>query len=452
MPKLNALLIDDDHKFCDSFKTLAQHSFNLTIVHNGKEGLKKLKKNTPDVILLDLKLGRGMNGLQVLQRIKKIHPDVPVIMITDFADVPTAVRAMKLGALHYTSKSPSIEALKLIIDRHIEHTAWKKLYQEECEKEYHKMVAESSAMKNVLRDIDKVSKTNVTVLIEGESGVGKEIAAREIHRRSKQKDRPFIPVNCSSLAPNLFESEFFGHEKGSFTGAIEQTKGKLELANGGTIFLDEIGELPLDSQAKILRAIEDRTFQRLGGTENLHVNVRIIAATNKVLADLVEKNKFRNDLFYRLNVFCINIPPLRERPEDITALTEIFLKKYASDAKKPQLRINDSAKQKIHAYSWPGNIRELKNFIERLTVLHQDGANIGPEEIPLTSNRKFLEYPITLLEQPYEQAKHALLNDFRRIYFQRALEKHDHKIGKTANALGINRSSFHRMLKEVGIV
>lgn len=451
MPKLNALLIDDDHKFCDSFKTLAENSFELTIVHSGLDGLKKLKKLRPDVVLLDLKLGRGMNGLQVLQGIKKSNQDLPVIMITDYADVPTAVQAMKMGALHYTSKSPNIEALKIIIERQIQQTAWKKLYQDQCEKGIHKMVAEAPVMKTIVTEIEKVAQTNVTVLIEGESGVGKEIAAREIHRRSKRKDEPFVAVNCSSLTSNLFESEFFGHEKGSFTGAYERTKGKLELAHGGTIFLDEISELPLDSQAKILRAIEERTFQRLGGTETLSVNVRIIAATNKKLNDLAEQKEFREDLFYRLNVFTIRIPPLRERLEDIPILTDIFLKYFANDAKKQELRLSESAKQKILQYKWPGNIRELRNFIERLTVMHQDGGYIDANEIKLSANPHLVEYPQTILDQPYDMAKHTLLNDFRRVYFQRALEKHDHKIVETANALGINRSSFHRMLKEVGL-
>jgi len=451
MPKLNALLIDDDHRFCETFKILSEEYFNLTISHNSREGLHALKNGTPDVVLLDLKLGRTMNGLHILQQIKVLHPNLPVIMITDFADVSTAVEAMKLGALHYTSKSPNIETLKLIIERHMEQTTWKTLYQEQCDREYQTMVAEAPAMKKVLKDIEKVAQTNTTLLIEGESGVGKEVAAREIHRRSKTKDNPFVPVNCSSLSPQLFESEFFGHEKGSFTGAHQQTKGKLELANKGTIFLDEIGELPLESQAKILRAIEDRTFLRLGGTETLSVQVRIIAATNKKLTDLVEQKQFREDLYYRLNVVTITIPPLRERIEDIPILTDIFLKHFANAAKRPVLRFDESALKKIHSFPWPGNIRELRNFIERLTVMHQGTEIIDADSVFLPDALHNAAYPAWLFDRPYEDAKHELLNDFRKVYFQRALEKYGNNISETATALGINRSSFHRMLKELGI-
>ncbi|MFZ5519092.1 MAG: sigma-54-dependent transcriptional regulator [Candidatus Zhuqueibacterota bacterium] len=449
MPKLNALLIDDDYKFCETFKILSDNYFNLTITHNSRDGLRALKNRLPDVVLLDLKLGRSLNGLQILQQIKGMHPDLPVIMITDFADVATAVEAMKLGALHYTSKSPNIETLKLIIERQMEQTTWKMLYKEQCEREFHTMVAEAPSMKKVLRDIEKVAQTNATVLIEGESGVGKEIAAREIHRRSKSKDNPFVAVNCSSLSPQLFESEFFGHEKGSFTGAHEQTKGKLELANNGAIFLDEIGELPIESQAKILRAIEDRTFLRLGGTETLSVQVRIIAATNKKLIDLVAQKRFREDLYYRLNVVTITIPPLRERIEDIPILTDIYLKHFANAAKRPALQFDEAALKKIHSFHWPGNIRELRNFIERLTVMHQNNEIIGGDEIFLPNASHNAAYPAWLFDRPYEDAKHELLNDFRKVYFQRALEKYSNNISETANALGINRSSFHRMLKEL---
>ena len=449
MNKLTALLIDDDHNFCRTFQSLAENTFDLKIAHSGKGGLKLLNKSTPQVVLLDLKLGRGMNGLEVLKKIKQNHPDLPVIMITDFADVPTAVEAMKLGALHYMSKSPNINALKLLIERQLEQVNWKRLYQQYTSEQFDQLVAESQVMQSVFKNIQQVSKTDSTVLIEGESGTGKEVAAREIHRQSRRSDKPFVAINCSTLSPQMFESEFFGHEKGAYTSAHSQKIGKLEMAHSGTILLDEIGDLPLESQAKILRAIEDKSFQRLGGVETLIVDVRIMAASNKNLQQLVNENSFREDLFYRLSVITIKIPPLRDRREDIPPLVDLFLNRFTFEMNKNKPALSPEAMTKLQNQPWHGNIRELKNFIERLVVFYSGKDIIEAKDINLISKEEPFQFPSQLLELSYDQAKRKLLNDFKRFYLGQALQKYGGSITATAKEIGINRASLHKMLNEL---
>jgi DNA-binding NtrC family response regulator len=451
MTQLKALLIDDDKKFCQIFHSLAEATFDLTITHSGKEGLEALNRSTFHVALLDLKLGKGMNGLEILRRIKCSHPDLPVIMITDFADVDTAVEAMKLGALHYMSKSPKIEELKLIIERQLEQLNWRLLYQQSCNGQFNQLVADSPMMQEVQRQITQIASIDSTVSITGESGTGKEITAREIHRRSVRHDKPFVAINCSTLPSTLFESEFFGHEKGAFTGAEQQKKGKLEMAHQGTIFLDEIGDLPLESQAKILRSIEEKSFQRLGGTDTHSVNVRILAATNKDLPQLIRDRAFREDLFYRLDVISIHLPPLRQRPEDIPKLAEIFLARYAREMNKSVPELTSAAVNRLQQHSWPGNIRELRNFIERLLVFHPDGALIDAPDIHFPATEPPFQFPARLLNLAYEDAKATLLSEFKQIYFKRALQKYSGNKTATAQALGLDRSSLHRILQELGL-
>ena len=451
MTKLKALLIDDDKQFCQTFETLAEDTFNLVVAHSGKAGLKEFQQSSFDVIFLDLNFGRGMNGLEILKRIKKINAEIPVFMVTDYAGVDTAVQAMKLGAFFYTSKSPNIAGLKLIIERQLEQITRQQIYEQEKKESEVSWDSKSPIMLPILKQIETIAATNSTVLITGESGSGKEVCARQIHNKSKRKDKPFVAINCSTLTPQLFESEFFGHEKGAFTGAERQKKGKLELANSGTIFLDEIGDLPLEAQAKILRAIEERKFERLGGTETIDVDVRIIVASNKHLMQMVTDRQFREDLFYRLSVINIFLPPLRERVEDIPDLVKLFLKRFSLEMNKPILNISTAAMKKLVSYHWPGNIRELKNHIERVIAFHNTGQPISFDEIVFPQDIENISYPAKLMNQPYEQAKNSLLNDFKRIYFKRALDLNKGNISATAEKLNINRSAFHKMLKELDL-
>ena len=434
-----------------TFETLAEDTFNLVVTNSGKQGLREFQKTSFDVIFLDLNFGRGMNGLEILKRIKKLNKDIPVIMVTDFAEVDTAVEAMKIGAFHYTSKSPNINALKLIVERQIEQIIRQQLYEREAKEQKISWDTKSPVMQPIQKQIETIAPTNSTVLISGESGTGKEVCARQIHNQSKRKDKPFVAINCSTLSPQLFESEFFGHEKGAFTGAEIQKKGKLELANTGTIFLDEIGDLPIESQAKILRAIEEKKFGRLGGTETISVDVRIIAASNKNLEQMVTEKQFREDLFYRLSVITIFLPPLRERAEDIPDFVNLFLERFCYVMNKPTFNASPEAMKKLVSYNWPGNIRELKNVIESIVVFHDTDQPISANEITLKQNNEKISYPTQLLDIPYEQAKSDLLNDFKQVYFKRALELNNGNISATAEMLKINRSAFHKMLKELGL-
>jgi len=451
MKKLNALLIDDDKEFCQAFFTLAEANFNLEIKHSGKDGLKELDRSMPHVVLLDLKLGRGMDGLEVLKKIKSKHPDLPVIMVTDFANIETAVEAMKLGALDYTSKSPNLATLKLKIERQLEQINWKIIYQEEAKIKDKQMVADSPAMKLIKRKIEILSNTDSTVLIEGESGSGKEICAREIFKHSLRNDKPFLSINCANLSPHLFESELFGHEKGAFTDAHNQKKGKLELAHGGTIFLDEIAELPQESQAKILRVIEDQKFERLGGTETLEVDVRVIVATNKNLKKLVEEKKFREDLYYRLNVIAISIPPLRERREDIPGLAKTFYESYRVNLNKKIPDLTPEMIKKLQGYRWPGNIRELKNYIERLVVFYQIENEGSIEDVNPEVQTDDFRFPPEIFDMQYKEATKTVSDKFVKLYVEKTLRTNNAKLSATAKQMGINRSTLYKLMKDLDV-
>jgi transcriptional regulator with PAS, ATPase and Fis domain len=311
-------------------------------------------------------------------------------------------------------------------------------------------LAQSSAMQQVLQDIQKVAKTDTTVLIEGESGTGKEVAAREFHARSRRKEQPFVAINCSNLSPQLFESEFFGHEKGAFTGAHFQKKGKLEMAHTGTIFLDEIADLPLESQAKILRVIEEKRFQRLGGTKIHRVDARIIVASNNNLLKLVTENLFREDLFYRISVITIKLPPLRQRADDIPVLVDLFLSRYAQEMNRQKPELTPAALKRLQKYQWQGNIRELRNFIERVMVLHSDKDVIDENDINLISAKQSFQFPSQLLDLPYDQEKQSLLFNFKQVYFKRTMQHYGGSVTVAARKVGINRASLHKILRELG--
>jgi len=387
MDETHSILVVDDERSMRDFLAimLKKEGYRVTSVEDGNQAIKAIQKDIYDLVITDIKMP-GIDGLQVLQTIKELSPETLVIMITAFSSTQDAVKAMKQGAIDYISKPFEVEEIKLVIRNALER---KKLSEEntylkrELESKYKftAIIGESPAMLRVLKMIEKVSNSRSTVLILGESGTGKELIARAIHQNSPRRNKPFVTVNCGAIPEHLLESELFGHMKGAFTGAIANKQGLFELADGGTFFLDEIGETTPSIQVKLLRVLQDRQFKRVGGTIDIKVDVRIIAASNKDLEKMVAEGTFREDLYYRLNVIPIYIEPLRNRKEDIPLLVEYFLKKYSEEIGKTFSRMTDEAMKLLMEYDWPGNIRELENAIERAVAL-ESGPVISVSSLP----------------------------------------------------------------------
>ncbi|HXV82902.1 MAG TPA: sigma-54 dependent transcriptional regulator, partial [Candidatus Binatia bacterium] len=338
---------------------------------NGEQGLAAIRKDLPDLVLLDLQMPK-MGGIEVLRALRKEGIAVPTVVITAHGSIETAVEAMKEGAYDFITKPLDAAHFDLVVRKTLEREALKReveLFSEDAGKRYRLIIGASQKMKEAVETARKAAKSNATVLLLGESGTGKEVFARAIHNWSERKNQPFVAINCVGLSKELLESELFGHEKGAFTGADQQKKGKIELANGGTVFLDEVGDISHELQTKLLRFLQEREFDRVGGVRPIHVDVRIIAATNRDLEDAVKENRFRADLYHRLNVIPISLPPLRVRTEDIAPLAQYFLRRYSSESKKSFHEITTDALAKLGAYHWPGNVRELANTIERAVVL-----------------------------------------------------------------------------------
>jgi len=374
---------------------LKKEGYEISLAEDGVKALELLEKKTIDMIISDLQMP-NMTGIELLRQVRQLYPDVLFMLITAFGTTETAVEAMKLGAYDYLTKPFKIDEVRINIQNALRSKsleAENKVLKKELTKEYgfHNIIGNSSAMNEVFSLIKRVSQTSTNVLITGESGTGKEVVAKAIHFNGPLKDKPFVTINCGAIPENLMESEMFGHKKGSFTGAISDKEGLFEVADGGTLFLDEVGELPLSIQVKLLRAIQERVIRRVGATDDQKVEVRIIAATNRNLDEMVDKGSFRQDLFYRLNVIQIRTPALRERKEDIPILANHFLKKYNERLTKNITQISQEAMVVMQKYDYPGNVRELENMIER-TVALESGAVILPESLPpmvtTTSGRK----------------------------------------------------------------
>jgi DNA-binding NtrC family response regulator len=385
---MGRILVADDH---DSLRrglvrALTQAGHEVEEAANGTAALEKLHEGPFDVVLTDLKMGGG-DGLDVLRTAKALNPSTAVILMTAFGSINTAVEAMKHGAFDYVQKPFEIEEMEVKIEKAIEHRRLRHeidylRHTQQDIYDFDRIVGASGALQNVLAIVRKVAKSNSTVLIRGETGTGKELIAGAIHHNSLRASRNFVKVNCAALQENLLESELFGHEKGAFTGADRQRIGRFEQADGGTLFLDEIGDMSPNTQAKILRVLQEHEFERLGGTRTLRVDVRVIAATNRNLPQMVASGQFREDLFYRLNVVTIDMPPLRERKEDIPALATFFIRRFAGELKKKLDGLEPDALKLLMRYNWPGNIRELENAIER-AVLLTEGPRIGVGDLHL---------------------------------------------------------------------
>lgn len=371
------LIVDDEQSMRDVLKImLKKEGYEVIAVEDGQEACQAINEDIYDLVITDMKMP-GMSGLEVLRHAKQVSPDTLVLMITAFSSTEDAVVAMKQGALDYITKPFEIEKIKLVIRNalvrkklHEEHKYYKEQYEHQFNVEH--IIGESQAIRHIFEMIKRVSSSRSTVLVTGESGTGKELIARAIHQNSPRQEQPFVAVSCGAIPENLLESELFGYMKGAFTGAIANKMGLFELADRGTLFLDEIGELPLLIQVKLLRVLQEKQFKRVGGTKDISVDVRIVTATNRDLRKMVEENTFREDLFYRLNVIPIHLPPLRERQEDVPLLVQHFLGKYNDEIGKHFTHVADEAMTKLMAYEWPGNIRELENVIERAVTLETE--------------------------------------------------------------------------------
>jgi len=449
--KAKILIVDDEELFLDSLgEALSNSGYRIFKATRGKDAIERFKKQKPDVVVLDVKLP-DIDGMKVLRKIKELDGDsvaTIVIVMTAFSGIKGAVEAIKLGAYDYVAKPFDIEELKIIISRCLESRNMMAevnqiRFARRQKYNFNNIITNNHSMQKVI-DIAKrvAAKSNANVLLLGESGTGKELIANAIHYNSPRSDRRLITVNCSSLASGIIESELFGHEKGAFTGAIKQTKGYFEESDKGTIFLDEIGEIDQKTQVKLLRCIENRTFQRVGGTEDIEVDVRIIAATNKDLLREVKNEKFREDLYYRLNVVAISLPPLRQRKEDVPLLVEHYIKEFNVILNKNITSCSKDALDMLMNYEWPGNVRELRNVIER-AVLLCNHSMIGTADLSLElANNKEMT-SISKLDG-LEEMK---LDSVVRMYSASILKRYSQNRSKASSVLGISRPRLNRILK-----
>jgi two-component system, NtrC family, response regulator AtoC len=444
------LILDDDKRFLEEFVVLMEGSFNILSSPSEAEAFDILARKKVDVILLELIMSEGKSGMEILKRVKESMPDFPVIILTAHPSVESAVEAMRLGAYHYISKPPNVGELQTLVEKALAERELKRDYEllrEEVERVSGTIVGTSADMQRVFESIQRVAMTDVTVLITGESGTGKELVAREIHAASKRSQRVFVTVNCASLVKELIESELFGHQKGSFTGATSTKLGKFELADGGTIFLDEIAELDVHLQVKLLRALQEKEIDRIGGSTPIPVDVRVLAATNRDLNAMTERGDFRQDLFYRLNVYPIHLPPLREHKEDMPLLVEHFLQRFGQSLGKSSLNVNPQALELMMQYTWPGNVRELENVLQR-AILISPSASIEPEHLP----KEMVHGSIPMVEgQSLPAIEREARDSAARVVIYRTLERTGWSIKESAVLLGIPEKTLYDKCSRLGI-
>ena len=448
------LVVDDEKGVCHSFKKiLGRQGYDVVTANDGLEGIEMAGKEHPDLIVMDVSMPR-MDGLETLQRLKSLYPDITIIMMTAHSTSDRAITAMKLGAYDYLTKPfDNVQMIQLvekaIMDRNISTPV---TFDESEDEEGDRIVGRSSAMLGIFKMIGQISESDVTVLLQGETGTGKELIARAIYHHSSRVNKPFLPVNCAAIPENLLESELFGHEKGAFTGADNRRIGKFEQCNRGTMFLDEIGDMPLPIQAKWLRVLQDGCFQRVGGNELIKTDVRIIAATNQGLEQLRESGQFRDDLYWRLNTVSINIPPLRERKEDVESLVNYFIKKFSREYNKSIKGASSDLLDEFSSYHWPGNVRELQGIVQRGMVIcqkdilslddcdwqsHAPGLE-GPHDIEMLLNNAAEEF----LQQGGENIHKKAVARFEQLLIQRALAMTNNNQVLAAKMLGISRNTL----------
>ncbi|PID37853.1 MAG: Fis family transcriptional regulator [Proteobacteria bacterium] len=452
------LVIDDNETIRFGLRqVIKKMGHTVYMASSGAQGLEQLKKHEPDFVITDLKM-EGIDGVEVLRAVREHDPDCPTMIITAFGTVETAVEAMKLGAFDFLQKPFTPEVVRLKVERALELRAERRARSRlESENEYLKreeeqrfgdIVGGAPRMQPVFRVIERVAPTESSVFVHGESGTGKELVARAIHNRSKRASGPFIKVNCGALTDSLLESELFGHEKGAFTGAIKRRIGRFELADGGTLFLDEVGDVSAAMQLKLLRVLQERELERVGGERTISVDVRVIAATNKDMNEEVQSGRFREDLYYRLHVVPIEIPPLRERREDISVLAAHFIDKLAPRTNPAVKALDDDALGRLMAYGWPGNVRELENAIEQ-SLVFADGETIGVEALPEylagRPDSESLALPSKQMSLP------EILEDLEHQLILKAYKEAERVKTETARKLGIKTSALYYKLEKYGI-
>jgi DNA-binding NtrC family response regulator len=454
MSAARILVVDDEEIVLASCRrALAGGERQVDTVSSGAEALERIDAGGYDVVLLDIMMP-GIDGLEVLQRVKETHPAIEVVMVTGLSQIDTAVRSMKLGAFDYLPKPFDPDELAAVVDRALER---RRLLQQPVEAGggvlgFEGMIGSSPRLQEVYRLIAQCAPTNTTVLITGESGTGKELIARAIHYNSRRKDHPIVTLDCMSLSENLLESELFGHVKGAFTGAIANKRGLLEVANGGSVFLDEVANIPLSIQAKLLRVIQEREFKAVGDTRTQSVNIRLICASNRDLRSMVAEGTFRDDLFYRINIFPIRVPALRERREDIPALALHFLKAASEDLGKNVSKISDGALQVLVSHDWPGNVRELENTIHRAAILATDDTirkahlaglgGAGDETAPRTGDE---------LKRSKKALREKSVEAVEKSFVLEALKRNNWNVTRSAEETGMQRSNFQALMKKHGI-
>jgi DNA-binding NtrC family response regulator len=451
------LVVEDERAIQLALKgLLGREGYEVEVAGCGEEAEALLRAAAFDLVLTDLALGRGASGMDVLRAAKAERPETAVVMITAHGSERIAVEAMKAGAEDYVPKPFDNDEIRLVVRRALERTRLARenrwlLEQVERQWGFENLIGSGPAMRRVFETIQKVAETDLTVLVRGESGTGKELVARALHQRSPRRGRPFVAVNCAAINRELVESELFGHEKGAFTGADARRQGRFEAADGGTILLDEIGDMPVETQAKVLRVLQERSFERVGGTKPIQVDVRVVAATHRNLEEEVRRGRFREDLYYRLRVVELELPPLRERREDVPALAQRFLERVTERLGLEKKRLGESALAKLARHAWPGNVRELENAIEQAAVLAS-----GPviEEADLRLAGRAAEPPAPEAEAgalSFGEAKRRAVERFERAYLLGALRRSRGNVSRAAESIGMVRQSLQQKIRELGL-
>ena len=442
------LIVDDEPAIRATLRgVLEDEGYRVTAVGNGADALRLVTDEAPDLTFLDVWMER-MDGLETLAEVRRLRPDAIVVMISGHGTIETAVKATRLGAYDFIEKPLSLEKTLLIVARALEHARLERenaTLRESFEARA-EIIGASEPVRRLREHIATTAPTNGRVLIHGENGSGKELVARAIHAQSARRERPFVEVNCAAIPEELIESELFGHEKGAFTGALARRRGKFELADGGTLFLDEIGDMSLKTQAKVLRALEEQAFERVGGKDTIQVDVRVIAASNRDLEALIRAGRFREDLYYRLNVIPIEVPALRTRKDDITKLVDHFVAVFCAENGKRPKTVSGEALGYFLAYDWPGNVRELRNMVERLVIM-APGDVVGADDLPAPLRPK----DAAATPEGHERSLRDARDHFERAFIIAELRANDWNMTRTAERLGIERSHLYRKIKAYGI-